>query len=89
MVRRLAGLTRLPLFLVIMAIVLDVVAADCFGDDETLRCVGLGPTSSDPDPKVQHVAIDTPLWFPTPEILRQLWPMLKVTHRLFVYVLCK
>jgi hypothetical protein len=78
LVRRLAGLTQLPLFLALAFVMVDIAAAECFGEDGTLCCVGLGPISPDPNPKVQHVAIDTPLWSPTPAILRQLWLMLKV-----------
>jgi hypothetical protein len=74
----LAGLTQLPLFLALAFVMVDITAAECFGEDETLCCVGLGPTSPDPNPKVQHVASDAPLWFPTLAILRQLWLMLKV-----------
>jgi hypothetical protein len=57
---------------------LSEVASECLSSLDVVRCQGLGPSSSLSDLVISYLVLDTSLWTPTLELLRQLWPNLMV-----------
>jgi hypothetical protein len=51
---------------------------ECEGRGESIRCVGLGPHSTDPQHWVGHLELSTWLWTPTKEAVLAIFPNIQV-----------
>jgi hypothetical protein len=51
---------------------------DCLGRGASVRCVGLGPNTTEAQPFVEHLELSSITWTPTKQVILTLFPNIQV-----------